>query len=118
MGRLLRVNNAILDGEIVCLDAAGHSVFNELLHRRGDPVFYAFDLLWLNGEDLRQLPLIERKQRLRRLIRPMHRTTCFSRSILMVEGLSCSKRFVNQTARALLPSERTAHIHPHALDCG
>ena len=36
---------------------------------RADARFYAFDLLWLNGEDLRQLPLIERKQRLRRLIR-------------------------------------------------
>jgi bifunctional non-homologous end joining protein LigD len=31
-------------------------------------VFYAFDLLWLDGEDLRSLPLIERKQSLRQLI--------------------------------------------------
>jgi bifunctional non-homologous end joining protein LigD len=31
-------------------------------------VFYAFDLLWLNGEDLRHLPLVRRKERLRRLI--------------------------------------------------
>jgi hypothetical protein len=47
----LPVQNAILDGEIVCLDSAGRSQFNELLHRRGNPVFYAFDLLWLNGDD-------------------------------------------------------------------
>jgi bifunctional non-homologous end joining protein LigD len=40
----LKVENAILDGEIVCLDSKGHSVFNELLHRRGEPIFYAFDL--------------------------------------------------------------------------
>jgi len=32
------------------------------------PRFYAFDLLWLNGKDLRQLPLIERKKHLRHLI--------------------------------------------------
>jgi bifunctional non-homologous end joining protein LigD len=31
-------------------------------------VFYAFDLLWLDGEDLRQRPLVERKKRLARLI--------------------------------------------------
>jgi bifunctional non-homologous end joining protein LigD len=31
----LRVKNAILDGEIVCLDSAGHSQFKELLYRRG-----------------------------------------------------------------------------------
>jgi bifunctional non-homologous end joining protein LigD len=30
--------------------------------------FVAFDLLWLNGEDLRPLPLVERKTRLRRLL--------------------------------------------------
>src|SRR5437660_3203559 len=37
--------NAVLDGEIVCLDAAGVSQFTDLLFRRGEPRFYAFDLL-------------------------------------------------------------------------
>ncbi|MFY9528392.1 MAG: hypothetical protein WBC04_03295 [Candidatus Acidiferrales bacterium] len=64
----LKVDSAILDGEIVCLDSEGRSIFYELLYR-GQPIFYAFDLLWLNGQDLRQHPLIERKQRLRKLIR-------------------------------------------------
>jgi len=62
------VKNAILDGELDCLDAEGRSIFNELLFRRGYPIFYAFDLLYLNGRDLRQLPLVERKERLRALI--------------------------------------------------
>jgi bifunctional non-homologous end joining protein LigD len=65
----LPVLNAILDGEIVCLDSNGVSQFNELFSRRGAPVFYAFDLLWLDGLDLRGLPLIERKQRLREMIK-------------------------------------------------
>jgi bifunctional non-homologous end joining protein LigD len=64
----LRVTDAILDGEICCLDSQGRSQFNELLYRRGEPVLYCFDLLWLNGQDLRQLPLIERKKRLHHLI--------------------------------------------------
>jgi bifunctional non-homologous end joining protein LigD len=64
----LKVKNAVIDGEIVCLDAEGRSIFNELLFRRGYPIFYAFDLLYLNGHDLRQLPLIERKEKLRALI--------------------------------------------------
>jgi bifunctional non-homologous end joining protein LigD len=38
----LKVKSAILDGEIVCLDSEGRSVFYELLYRRGHPVFYAF----------------------------------------------------------------------------
>lgn len=65
----LRAENAILDGEIVCLDSEGRSIFNELLRRKGCPAFYAFDLLWLNGRDLRHLPLVERKKKLRKLIR-------------------------------------------------
>jgi bifunctional non-homologous end joining protein LigD len=63
----LPAQNAILDGEIICVDARGVSRFNELLSRKGDPVLYAFDLLWLDGNDLRQLPLVDRKERLSRL---------------------------------------------------
>jgi bifunctional non-homologous end joining protein LigD len=55
----LPVKNAILEGEVVCLDHNGVSQFNELMSRKGKPVFYAFDLQWLDGEDLRRLPLIE-----------------------------------------------------------
>ena len=65
----LPVQNAIIDGEIICLDAKGVSQFNQLLSRKGEPVLYAFDLLWLDGEDLRRWPLIERKKRLARLVR-------------------------------------------------
>jgi bifunctional non-homologous end joining protein LigD len=64
----LPVQNVILDGEIVCLDSHGVSQFNELFSRRGKPVFYVFDLLWLDGQDFRTLPLIERKQSLRELV--------------------------------------------------
>src|SRR5258708_18287627 len=64
----LKAVDAILDGEICCLDSQGRSQFNELLYRRGEPVLYFFDLLWLNGQDLRQLQLIERKKRLHKLI--------------------------------------------------
>ena len=59
---------AVLDGEIVCLDANGRPQFYDLLRRRGDPVFYAFDLLWFDGEDLRPCPLIERKRILRSIV--------------------------------------------------
>ena len=64
----LNAADAILDGELVCLDDTGRDRLNLLLRRRAEPAFYAFDLLWLNGKDLRQLPLVERKIRLRKLI--------------------------------------------------
>jgi bifunctional non-homologous end joining protein LigD len=64
----LRVSDAILDGEVIAADATGHPMFLDLLRRR-PASFVAFDLLWLKGEDLRPLPLVERKKRLRRLLR-------------------------------------------------
>lgn len=54
----------MLDGEICCLDPTARTNFNRLLFRREWPYFYAFDLLMLNGRDLRALPLTERKRRL------------------------------------------------------
>ena len=65
----LPVQSAIIDGEIVCLDAHGVSRFNELFTRKAQPVLYAFDLLWLDGEDLRQTALLDRKRRLAELIK-------------------------------------------------
>jgi len=54
-------HDVILDGEITLLDGDGRPQFYDLLRRRGEPVFYAFDCLWLDGRDLRNLPLIMRK---------------------------------------------------------
>ena len=46
---------AVLDGKIVCIDAEGRPQFCELLRWHGDPVFYVFHLMWLDGENLREL---------------------------------------------------------------
>ena len=63
-----RAKRAVLDGEIVCLDKKGNSQFRNLMFRRGEPRFYAFDLLSCNGEDLRYFPLADRKHRLRGVV--------------------------------------------------
>jgi bifunctional non-homologous end joining protein LigD len=59
----------VLDGEIACIDGEGRPVFKDLLLRKSTCIFVAFDLLYLNGKDLRTLQLIERKRQLRRLLR-------------------------------------------------
>ena len=69
----LAVGQAIIDGEIVALNEHGASSFqklkNELGAERSDHLqYYVFDLLWLDGEDLRRLPLHERKGRLKTLL--------------------------------------------------
>jgi bifunctional non-homologous end joining protein LigD len=53
----------------VCLDHRGKPHFRNLLFRRREPHFFAFDGLAAHGDDLRVLPLIERKRRLFGLLR-------------------------------------------------
>ncbi len=61
--RRLRVPEAVLDGEIVALDAKGRSRFQLLQSQSGAELrFVAFDLLWLDGKDLRALPLEARRE--------------------------------------------------------
>jgi ATP dependent DNA ligase-like protein len=58
----------VLDGEIVCLNKRGKPQFRDLLFHRGDPWFFAFDLLVNDGKDLRAERLTDRKHELRRLM--------------------------------------------------
>lgn len=69
---LLDLDSALIDGEIVMLDADGNPDFGALQEaiKTGDSniLFFAFDLLELGGVDMKPLPNIERKKRLRPLI--------------------------------------------------
>jgi bifunctional non-homologous end joining protein LigD len=70
--------DAIIDGEAVALDGEGISSFPALQAALSDGdssklVFFVFDLLFEGGEDLRRLPLRERKERLKALLDPLAR---------------------------------------------
>jgi bifunctional non-homologous end joining protein LigD len=79
LGRL-PVRQAVLDGEVVVLDPRGVSRFQLLQNALGDPtradelIYCVFDLLHLDGRDLRELPLSERKTLLRKLLPRRTRT--------------------------------------------
>ena len=62
------MQSAILDGAVVEKDAAGRDNFLDLMRRREGASYVAFDLLWLNGRDLRSRPLTERKRALRKIL--------------------------------------------------
>jgi bifunctional non-homologous end joining protein LigD len=68
----ISAGSAIIDGEVVVPAANGTTDFsvlqNELKGRSKKIVLVAFDLLYLNGYDLRNLPLIERKALLKKLV--------------------------------------------------
>ena len=78
----LGVRSAVLDGEIVVLDKAGRSSFAELQHglKAGEIslTYIVFDLLELDGRDLRREPLSHRKDMLRKLLKDAPETLRFS----------------------------------------
>ena len=64
--------NAVVDGEVVILGEGGESNFGALQNWRseadGEIYFYVFDLLWINGKNLMQIPLSERRNILKQII--------------------------------------------------
>ena len=68
----IKATSAVVDGEIVVPAADGTTDFsvlqNELKGKSTKIVLVAFDLLYLNGRDLRKLPLIQRKAELRKIV--------------------------------------------------
>ena len=68
IARVLGARQAVLDGQVVALDAKGKPVLRDLLKGRGYLAFAAADLVWLDGQDLRGLPLAERKRKLAELL--------------------------------------------------
>ena len=61
----------ILDGEVVVLNDEGLPDFNALQNYNGQDspiVYYIFDIVWLDGYDLKNLPLVERREILTHLI--------------------------------------------------
>ena len=82
LGEHVKAKNAILDGEVVVLDEEGRSSFSLMQQRTGirahgrqaapnhelPTVYYAFDLLYLDGYDLRRVTLEDRKRVLQQVL--------------------------------------------------
>jgi bifunctional non-homologous end joining protein LigD len=64
----LNVQSAIFDGEVISIDSTGRPIFKKMLQREGPFQYVAFDLLWLNGQDLRSFPLKIRRQKLVKIL--------------------------------------------------
>ncbi|MGY8706124.1 non-homologous end-joining DNA ligase [Bradyrhizobium sp. 18BD] len=73
--------DAVIEGELVAIGKDGVSHFQLLqnaLRREAKLLYCVIDLMFVDGEDLRRLPLLERKQRLEAIL-PRHRLIAFSR---------------------------------------
>ena len=70
IAKSIKASTAIIDGEIVAVDENGVQCFEQLQNHTRDCsiLYFAFDLLFLDGENLTDLPLIERKAYLKRIV--------------------------------------------------
>ena len=66
--RKLKLPEVVLDGEIVALDEEGRSRF-QLLQQGNRTLIFIFDILWLDGHDVRKLPYLDRRELLERTLR-------------------------------------------------
>src|ERR687888_385235 len=80
IAKAAKTPDCVLDGEVCALDDEGRSSFSAMQQgKSGTPlVYYVFDLLELEGEPLVDLPLVERRKRLERLLDKRNRTVRLS----------------------------------------
>ena len=80
VAKAVKTPDALLDGEVCALDEAGRSSFSAMQQGKpGTPlVYYVFDLLEVEGESLADLPLVERRKRLERLLDRRNRSVRLS----------------------------------------
>ena len=110
----LRCQSAIIDGETIVQNGNGASDFEALSsamrQRPHSIILYAFDLLHLDGKDLRQQTLMERRDSLKHLLGAMNKAAFSSATNLMVMVMTCSKPALSRNLRASSPN-----IHWHLI---
>jgi bifunctional non-homologous end joining protein LigD len=88
---VIAARSAILDGEVLAVDTDGRPEFMGLLRGTGRLVYAGFDLLWVNGRDLRGLPLTRRKRHLEHVL-PYEHPQVFRTMVVEEHGLPLSRR--------------------------
>jgi bifunctional non-homologous end joining protein LigD len=111
----LNAESAVLDGEIVVLDHDGRSVFNDLLFRRGERRFYAFDLLYCDGRDLRLDALLDRKRKLRSLVTKSERLLFCDH--LAERGEDLFRRGCELDLEGIVAKRKNSPYIPNASEC-
>src|SRR5215203_4577400 len=105
----LPATRIVLDGEAVAHCPEGLPDFHALLGREGcaRACLYAFDLLWLEAQDVRGLALIERRALLREHLKSAGPAIIYSEHLEAKDGEGCS---VTPAGSALKASSRSASI--------
>jgi bifunctional non-homologous end joining protein LigD len=114
---VLKATTCLIDGEAVTCTKTGLAEFDGLRNRRSDLHLCAFDLLELDGRDLRLNPLMERRRLLAKLVRKA-RAGLLLNAPFEEDGRSCSSTPACSVARASCRSARTRATAPVAREIG
>ena len=110
--KALKPNRFIIDGEVAALDEHGRHSFQLLQsygsHKHTPLVYYAFDLLSLEGSDLRSRPLVERRELLAKLLNKAPANIKFSEELQGSRGGTDSGRAQVQARRPHCKKTRLA----------
>jgi bifunctional non-homologous end joining protein LigD len=115
IGQELAIRSAIPDGEIVRPGPDGRPMFYELMRRRGPFCFYAFDLLWLDGRDLRDRPLLERKRLLRKLLPRRAQSLLYAEPV--GSGSDPFRVICEREMEGVVAKQASARYAPEATTC-
>jgi bifunctional non-homologous end joining protein LigD len=100
----------ILDGEIACVDSKGRRRFNDLLFRRKEPCFFAFDLLYLNGNNCRRDSLAQRKLALRQLLNSGKRSGAIYVDHVEAEGMALYSRVCDLDLEGIVAKHKDSTV--------
>ena len=117
----LPVQSCFIDGEAIVVDERGLSVFDLLRYRRYDhaAILCAFDLIELDGDDLRPLPIERRKDILAKTSERASQTgITLNRALRPATARSSTSTFASSVARALSRSGSALRTDPAAQIIG
>ncbi len=107
----LKIREAVLDGEIVATDEQGVPRFQLLqggIHRE---TIFVFDLLWLDGQDLRRRPYAERRALLERLLRRPPANVALSRQLEM-SGAAALQKARSEGWEGIIAKQKSSLYEP------
>lgn len=102
----------VLDGELVALDRRGRSKFQLLQNAQNKPAnlyLYVFDILFLKGKDMRNVPQLERKQLLRPLVPPSSRVRYSTH--VQEKGISCFEQAKKRGFEGIIAKRAAGRYH-------
>jgi bifunctional non-homologous end joining protein LigD len=108
--RAVRTPDCVLDGEVCALDDEGRSSFSVMQQGSGPLVVYLFDVLEIDGEPVVDLPLVERRARLLKLID--RRSSAVRLSEAFDDGLALYEAAQEQGLEGIIAKKSESHYQP------